>query len=195
MSPRPDVSGERKAEILQAALSVFSRKGFDAARMEEIAAAAGLSVGGVYWYFDSKVEISLALMDTIYTPDVESFRELLAAPGTCRERLRRYFLDSLREEAEMLPLTFDLYRLASCEPRIKAALATYVAHYRRLLAELMQQGADRGEIGRVDPGAAAVTLMALYDGLLQTALAATDELDLEGMLAQVFDVVFEGLHR
>ena len=61
--PKPDVSTERKAQILAAASNIFLKKGFDAARMEEIAASAGLSIGGVYWYYKSKEEVILDLMD------------------------------------------------------------------------------------------------------------------------------------
>ena len=45
MSPRPDVSDERKSQILKAAESVFTQKGFDEARMDDIADKTGLSKG------------------------------------------------------------------------------------------------------------------------------------------------------
>ena len=54
MSPRPDVSKERKQQILDAAEDVFTRKGLDNARMDDIAKRTGLSKGSLYWYFKSK---------------------------------------------------------------------------------------------------------------------------------------------
>jgi AcrR family transcriptional regulator len=60
---RPD---RRPAEIVAAALSLFSEKGFAATRMEEIAARAGLSKAGVYLYFPSKGEVfKAAVRETI----------------------------------------------------------------------------------------------------------------------------------
>ena len=47
----------RRSEILAAAAKVFAGKGFDATRMEEIAAAAGLAKGTLYRYFASKDEV------------------------------------------------------------------------------------------------------------------------------------------
>ena len=41
----------RRAEILGVALQVFSRKGYTAATMDDIAAAAGLSKAGIYFYY------------------------------------------------------------------------------------------------------------------------------------------------
>ncbi len=52
MSPRPDVSEERKQQILEAAIAVFARLGFRSARMDDIAEQAGLSKGGCAGYFE-----------------------------------------------------------------------------------------------------------------------------------------------
>ena len=57
MSPRPDVSKLRKQQILDAAIKVFSRSGFEKARMDDIAEESGLSKGTLYWYFKNKDEI------------------------------------------------------------------------------------------------------------------------------------------
>ena len=51
----------RPAEILDAALSVFAEKGFAAARMEDIAARAGVTKGTIYLYFPSKEEVFKSL--------------------------------------------------------------------------------------------------------------------------------------
>lgn len=48
----------RNRQILDAALAVFSERGFEAARMDDIAARAGLSKGGLYAHFRSKDESS-----------------------------------------------------------------------------------------------------------------------------------------
>lgn len=52
----------RPDEILDAALAVFSAKGFAGARVADIAARAGISKGAVYLYFDSKHEMLKALV-------------------------------------------------------------------------------------------------------------------------------------
>ncbi len=59
MSPRKEeqnqqIRDERREEILQAALRVFARKGLVAAKITDIANAAGLSHGLIYHYFSSK---------------------------------------------------------------------------------------------------------------------------------------------
>ena len=88
--PRPDVSDERIPQILNAALKVFNRKGLAAARMEDIAREAKLSIGGVYWYYKGKDEVVLAIVDKVIDEDVAVLTSLLNEQGTVRERLLGY---------------------------------------------------------------------------------------------------------
>lgn len=60
-SLRERQKGKRKQAIMVAAARLFQEQGFSAASMEDIAAAAELSVGTVYNYFKSKAEIGLAI--------------------------------------------------------------------------------------------------------------------------------------
>ena len=55
----------RREQILEAATKVFAEKGFRAARMQEVAATAGVANGTVYNYFASKDELLLALLEEL----------------------------------------------------------------------------------------------------------------------------------
>lgn len=61
---------ERRDQILDAALHEFSERGFGAARMEDIAARAGLSKGGLYAHFSSKSAVFKALMQRMLLPNL-----------------------------------------------------------------------------------------------------------------------------
>lgn len=61
--PRHDLADLRRAEILEAATTVFSRRGFAATDVQEIADATGVGKGTVYRYFPSKEELFLAAVD------------------------------------------------------------------------------------------------------------------------------------
>lgn len=72
-------AGERPDEILNAALDEFLVKGFDAARMEDIAVRAKISKAGVYLYFDSKIALLQALIDREVKPIASRAVALLRA--------------------------------------------------------------------------------------------------------------------
>ena len=66
MSPRPNVTDERTSQIINAAEDVFTKKGFDEARMDDIAEQTGLSKGTLYNYFKSKDDLIIAILDRIF---------------------------------------------------------------------------------------------------------------------------------
>ncbi|MEZ5864006.1 MAG: TetR/AcrR family transcriptional regulator [Geminicoccaceae bacterium] len=79
----------RPGEIVEAALALFSAKGFAATRLDEIAARAGVSKGALYLYFATKEDLFRAVVTRAVAPDLErvgafvrahqgSFAELLA---------------------------------------------------------------------------------------------------------------------
>lgn len=71
----------RPDEILDAALAVFTEKGFDAARVDDIASRAGLSKGAIYLYFDSKEALLRGLIEREVAPGAQRLRALAEAGG------------------------------------------------------------------------------------------------------------------
>ncbi len=193
--PRPDVSAERKLQIVDAAMKVFARKGFDAARMEDIALEAGLSIGGVYWYFKSKDDVIVGIMQAIIDEDVKALRELLDAPGTVHERLAQYVRATVAESIETTPLSYELYGLALRDTKVRKYIRSFFTTYRDVLAEFVTQGMARGEIRDVDANLAATTFAALYEGMLEMALLDPVNVDAEAMLLGALDLLLAGLRK
>lgn len=86
---RSEPSIDRRAQILQAALACFAKKGFYAASMHDISAEAGISVGLIYRYFENKDAIISAMAEE----HEKEIRELL-------ERARN--APSLRDSLEIM---------------------------------------------------------------------------------------------
>ncbi|MFZ6030590.1 MAG: TetR/AcrR family transcriptional regulator [Chloroflexota bacterium] len=192
MSPRPNVSAERKPQILRAAAQVFLQKGFAAARMEDIAVRAELSVGNLYRYFPGKLDITLALMELFLAPSLTATEDLLTAPGTCRERLEGSFLRVLaKQDPAQLTLYGEMYHLARYEPRVHALLHEYNQRYQQLVAALLQQGVERGELRLHNLTQAAFLFQCLFDGMMQN-LAYPPPGELQDILREHFDMLFPG---
>src|SRR3954452_6101271 len=80
---------DRPGEILGAALAVFAEKGFAAAKLDEIAARAGVSKGAVYLYFETKEDIFRAVVDLAIAPNIAAVKAMVAAhPGPLADLLR-----------------------------------------------------------------------------------------------------------
>jgi AcrR family transcriptional regulator len=170
MSPRPDVSEERKNQILEAAIAVFSRSGFQQTRMDDIASQAGLSKGALYLYYKSKDAIIAALLQYFF---LQEFKRLQTFVATERQEsiseqillLTREITSAMNWMQRLMPIAFEFYAIAGRDEHVHQFLKEYYTNYRVELARLIQRGIERGEFQQIDAQATATTLVALYEGL------------------------------
>jgi AcrR family transcriptional regulator len=80
-------TAERRATIVEAAGRLFGERGYDSTRLEDIAAAAGVTKPILYRHFDTKQTLYLALLER-HRDDLSSFAGAIPAEGTAPERLR-----------------------------------------------------------------------------------------------------------
>ncbi len=170
MSPRPDVSEERKNQILEAAVSVFARLGFQQTRMDDIAHEVGLSKGALYLYYKSKDAIIASLLKYFFAQEFKHLHSFVEAgqQGSSREQLlllSRHYASVMTWMAKFMPIAFEFYAVAGRDKEVRQFLKDYFQDYRLLLASLIQRGIDRREFRPVDAEAIATTLTALYEGL------------------------------
>jgi len=78
----PERQRAKQQRIVEVAMEHFATRGYEAARIEEIAAGAGVSKGAVFGYFDTKAGLFLAA----YQAATRSFQPYLAAPAGVREQ-------------------------------------------------------------------------------------------------------------
>jgi len=165
--PRPDVSEERREQILDAAMIVFNQKGINGARMDDIVKESGLSKGTLYWYFKSKTDIIEGLMHRIFEQDFQALADLVKAEGTAAERLNQHMQNSMKlmlEIADMAPLVFEFYSEAARSDEFKQQVTGYIQEYRKPISTIIQQGVDSGEFVQVDAMTATITLGAMIEG-------------------------------
>ena len=168
MTPRPDVSVERTAQIVEAAIAVFSRLGFHKARMDDIAREAGVSKGTLYWYFESKDAIKEALLQHLFEQEVQEVTTVLAAEGSVSERLlalTQQLAGRLEEREKLIPIIHEFYATATRDPTVQRTLAGYIQAYRELLGAHIQQGIECGEFHLPDAEAAAIIIGSIVEGL------------------------------
>lgn len=149
----------RPAELLSAALAVFAEKGFAAARLEEIAAGAGVSKGTVYLYFDGKEALFKAAIEAAMTPAIEAAEALLGDTRRPSAELLREFVFGWWERVGMTPLG-AVPKLLVAESGNFPEVAqwfhdTIILRAQRAMARLIQSGIERGEFRPVDPMIAA----------------------------------------
>jgi AcrR family transcriptional regulator len=87
---------ERPAEIIAAAYAVFADKGFAAAKLDDIAARAGVSKGALYLYFETKQEIFEAVVRSAIAPNIDMIRSMAEAYDGPLEPLLRMIISRMQ---------------------------------------------------------------------------------------------------
>jgi AcrR family transcriptional regulator len=193
--PRPDVSEERRHQILDAALQIFARRGIYQSRMDDIVKEAGLSKGAIYWYFKSKDELVTALMERLMDRSRQDLDLLSYAEQPVPQRIAQ-LADSLAEQvaqfAHLQSIVFEFYALAARSSEMRQFFQRYYSEYGVALAGLIEQGIARGELRPVDPASAARSLIGLFEGI--ALLWALDpQLDGRRQIAEATALILDGL--
>ncbi len=148
MSPRPDVSEERRAQIIESAIKVFARQGFSNARMDDVAAESGLSKGLLYWYFKSKDAIVVAIADVLFGGDLLKMQNLPCeglSASACLMNFLETFIADTRLMLKVTPVIYEFYSLAFRNPAIRAAMKEYLRSFVSIVEAVVRRGMDEGE--------------------------------------------------
>lgn len=169
MSPRPDVSEERTDQILDGASEVFVEKGFQKARMDDIAEKSGLSKGALYWYFKSKDEIVIGIFERLFSREAQDLESLIEIKETASNRLLRYTERVIKDVNQLLhfaPIAYEFLSLAFRNKYFQNAFKHYLKKHLDILVPLIKQGIASGEFQDIDPKEAAIAIGAIFEGTL-----------------------------
>jgi AcrR family transcriptional regulator len=191
----------RPAELLDAALDVFFEKGFAAARLEDIAARAGVSKGTVYLYFSSKEDVFDALVRAIPQANVEQVRALAADPAVPADemlgRVLRFVGLFLRDE-RMIKFPRLIVGEAGNFPKLAETYKREVIERGLgILSTLIERGIREGRFREVDARHAAYAAMAplLFTAIWRTTFDQFEitPLDAERFIEQHIEMFLRGL--
>ncbi|OQB82850.1 MAG: HTH-type transcriptional regulator SrpR [Planctomycetes bacterium ADurb.Bin126] len=162
----------RRERIMAAARAVFARCGFDKARLDDIAAAASVAKGTVYWHFRDKATLFCCVAEDMVSRDLAatlhaSSQSLSAVQ--CLNSLLEVFLKrlvSVHEESGSL--VFELWSSAGTSvPGIGEFLLQAHKRWRDAIKRILEDGRNRGEFSaRLDLDATASLIMATLTGTI-----------------------------
>lgn len=144
-------SEARLDTITQAAAREIIEHGFDDLSVSDIAAAAGLSVGGIYRYITTKTDLLVMVCKGIYDGVRESLGEIAAGEGTFEERmtaaLNFYLMESQAKRTQIAMVYREYRRLPEDAQRFFMQREQSIAD---VFGDLIRAGAKTGAFRPVD---------------------------------------------
>ena len=178
----------RRGSILAAALTVFASHGFEAARLDDVAARAGVAKGTLYLYFRDKEALFEALVRDAVTPLLQRMSKVTAAPDISPLEALDTFFALFKKEVLGTERKLLLRLIVAEGPRFPAIAEFYyrevVAHGLRMMRALAERAVREGAFASEAPArfpqliVAPLLVAVLWDGLF----ASIDPLDVDALL-------------
>lgn len=186
---------QRRDQILAAAKRVFAEKGFPQATIGEVAKAAGLAYGSVYWYFDSKDELFQALMrreEAELRDHIAGMLESTAADGETTFRAAvRATLEFFEADRAAVQLLFrDSVGLGG---GFGKQLAGIYEGFVDDVEAMIRDSQSAGEIATFPPRLVAFSVASLIGQMALRRLTTDDEVSTEVAADFVVDLLLDGL--
>jgi TetR/AcrR family fatty acid metabolism transcriptional regulator len=191
---------EKRRLILHAAVRVFAEKGYQGCRIADVARAAGVAYGLVYHYFQNKEELLESVFAEQWTIFINALASIDAGPGTAADKI-----------AALFGFVFDVYKTAPAAVRVLMLEVTHTPQGLRagstretfekairLLADVVREGQERGELRReADPMLAATALLGAMEltlsGMVMGLVPAGSEPEIDRAKAQLVAAAIDGL--
>lgn len=147
---------DKRADIVNAGIRVFSRKGFSRCSVEDILQEAHVARATFYSYFDSKKDLFVELVDGILNNMEDIVKRNLEDMPTdlkdLKERTRRTILDLFEYFSQNLEFaSIYIQEVMGMNPEIDARVIDWQRRMAELIKQLIRQGMDQGLFRKVDP--------------------------------------------
>jgi AcrR family transcriptional regulator len=164
-------SEETRTKIMDAAIKLFSTRGYNKASVDNICEEAGISKGAFYHHFKSKQALFLALLDgwlQFIDNAIESTKDK-TVPETFMQ-MTQAFPYVFETAGDNLPMFLEFWLQASRDKKIwEAGIAPY-RRYHTYFTTLIKKGVDEGSFVEVDPELASRMITSTAMGLLLQSL-------------------------
>ena len=191
------------SDILEAAITLFARRGILATTMSELAKAIKMTPGALYWHFPTKEDLLLAAIEALHERYMQEFAELLTDGRKLKasEQVAKFFdrTQQFLRYHRQYGIFFGMVAAEAADDseRVATALRDALRTYAMVLAGIIKYG--QGKVGEfrddVDPMTLAHSLLASYMGIIVVQNLFREELQYDPMVAALDRLVMDGLQK
>ncbi|MDQ1354842.1 MAG: TetR/AcrR family transcriptional regulator, acrAB operon repressor [Acidobacteriota bacterium] len=186
--------------VLDAALKVFSRKGFSQATLEEVAREAGLTRGAIYWHFKNKNEMFGAVLEVLYERSRERVIKVLQSGQSPLLKIRQLIGEFLRiisnEDEFRIIEEFHMLEFQKTK-EVKELCKQHQEKMTQMRAEiqaLIIEGIASGDFdNRLDPTITTWALISYLAGMKTAWLSGIGEISIRENAEKLVDIFINGI--
>ena len=185
----------KKEMILDSALQIFVSKGYSDARMDDIVELSGMSKGAIYYHYNSKKDLFLALIDHWELHTFPNFYDK-NKNGIPASEILRSFADVVADVFEKRKYVFlaevEFWALANRDEDVKDRTKKLYQKILILFEKVLSKGINKGEFKNVNPRMAAIAIMTTLQGVNWFCVFEHKEFTAREYLSEVTEFMIQG---
>ena len=187
---------QRKAQILDAALAVIVQKGYENSRMDDIVVSSKMSKGAIYWYYKSKKEVYLSLVNHWVHNYSAVLNHIVDTDRSASDQLRslfQYFIVQYEKDPVVFKALLEFWSMAGRDPEFNDKLQKVYSEFVNLISTIIQQGMDNGEFKNLDVDITAMSIMVNIEGIMWFTLFKLKNTSAREYIQTISDFILSGL--
>jgi len=194
--PRPNVEKERREQILEAAMTCFSRKGYHATSMDDITAELPFSKALIYYYFKTKRSVFMSILEDWMQKTTLLWETMLLSEDNATTQLHKcmeYGVQLILQFSDLARVEFEFYAEAGRDEEVRQVIQQIFSRFRDEFQQILENGIANGEFRPVNTEALSAVLFGMYEGLAMQAIVEPDTFDWSIVLESMLDMVIQGI--
>ena len=187
---------QRKAQILDAALAVIVQKGYENSRMDDIVASSKMSKGAIYWYYKSKKEVYLSLVNHWVHNYSAVLNHIVDTDRSASDQLSslfQYFIDQYEKDPAVFKALLEFWSMAGRDSEFNDKLQKVYSEFVNLISTIIQQGMDSGDFKKLDVDITAMSIMVNIEGIMWFTLFKLNNTSAREYIQTISDFILSGL--
>lgn len=183
-------------QILHAALACFAEKGYHKTTMDDIVAASGLSKGTLYWYFKSKQELFISLIDWFILGISEEATHAWTDDMPAADKIRTFIMTFAGNSERMAPffkITLDFWAQTFDDDQLLDRFDTMLDNFQAQLSAIIETGVSHGEFRAIDAARLSLALIGMVDSLVLYKTLLGDKVDPQSSVDVALEALLRGL--
>ena len=187
---------ERKSQIMEAAMKVFTQKGYSNARMDDIVDESGLSKGAIYHYYEGKKDIFLALIEHWETQTFPDFYSRNGKERSASDTLRDFseeIIKVFKTRSYVFQVEVEFWSLANQDDEIRIRSQELYEKIINLFELVIIKGIREKEFIKVDTRITAIYILSVFQGINWFCIFDDKKINAVNYIQKSIELIINGL--
>ena len=189
---------KRQAQIINSALAIALEKGFENSRMDDIVDHSKLSKGTIYYYYKSKKDLYLSLVDfwfIEYSTGILSTLDKKESASDQLIALFTYFIYQYKKSPSTFELMIEFWRMSRLDNDFNYKLQKTYTQFLDYIAEIILTGIDNEEFKDVDPKITALSILINIEGIKWFSIFENSNVEAHEYMETLTKFILKGLKK